>query len=202
MRSELREYAQGPDYNKWTSFFSNFHNDLYRIIEAYSAGATERPVDVIIGDGDRCEPANIADLMASINLISGSDQGDETDQEDPDLLFFIAMGRQKVAAALAAENKSLQEYLSPSGPEPLNPSDQSKASGHSEESVAGVSTPASVEFGQNYIERVIQIPFQIPQADIANLDGTVGEASATETEELEIDPVLRLLSSLNTPFQS
>jgi hypothetical protein len=101
-----------------------------------AALAGNHRICVFIDDLDRCQVPKAADLMQAINLMMS---------DDPHMIFVIGMDREKVAAGIAAKNKELLPYLPP-GP-------------NSSDALRGL------EFGYDFVEKFIQIPFAIPTPD-------------------------------------
>ncbi len=136
---DLKRYLDAPDYKNHVSFIESFHADFAKVIEAYASG---HRVFVFIDDLDRCQAAKVADLMQAINLlISG----------DPHLYFIVGMDREKVAASLAAKYKEVLPYLT-----------FTNAGGDAAEQAA---SQAGLEYGYNFIEKFVQVPFLIPRPD-------------------------------------
>lgn len=126
-------------YDKYIAFVERFHEDLGRIVEAYAGGRT---VFVFIDDLDRCDVPKSADLMKAFNLmISG----------DPNLVFIIGMDREKVAAGIAVKYERLLPYI------------YSNREGYLSDGAARPVVTSSLEFGYEFIEKFIQLPFSIPR---------------------------------------
>ncbi|MET0626006.1 MAG: P-loop NTPase fold protein, partial [Pyrinomonadaceae bacterium] len=139
---DLRKYVETPDYEGRIAFIEQFHEDFNKIVETY---AGRNKVYVFIDDLDRCDVPKAADLMQAINLmISGG---------APQLIFVIGMDREKVAAGLAVKNEKLLPYLAQKAARTAAPAETRPA-----QSVA-----FGLEYGYNFIEKFIQIPFRVPQ---------------------------------------
>jgi hypothetical protein len=145
LRVELKKYVQSPDYKNKVSFIERFHKDFAKIVRAYSGGKT---VYVFIDDVDRCEVPKAAELMQSLNLLIAN---------DPQLIFIIGMDREKVAAGLAVKFKELLPYLA-------NSDQKTGIAGAS-----GASRIHEIEYGYNFIEKFVQVPFVIPRPKEENL---------------------------------
>jgi hypothetical protein len=117
------------------------------------AYAEGQTVFVFIDDLDRCELPKAADLMQAINLLLN---------DSPKVVYVLGLDREKIAAGLAAKFEKVLPYLS---------DQRSKTTGYS-----------GLDFGYSYLEKFIQIPFQVPHP--ANLD------------------IERLLDSFNSPAET
>ena len=115
------------------------------------AYAGKRKVYVFIDDVDRCVPPKAADLMQAINLMIS---------DNPRLIFIIGMDREKVAAGLAVKHEKLIPYIT----------SQRTDTNHS----------SGLEYGYSFIEKFIQLPFDVPrptESDIENLIDKISETS-------------------------
>ncbi len=95
--------------------------------------AGSRRICVFVDDLDRCEVPKAAELMQALNLMLS---------DDKQILFVLGMDREKVAAGIAAKNKELLPYVAPGLPDGAD--------------IRGL------EFGYEFIEKFIQIPFALP----------------------------------------
>jgi hypothetical protein len=134
-KKELAKYLKTPDYEKQVAFIEKFHEDFKKIVQAY---AGKSKVYVFIDDLDRCEVPKSAELMQAINMMIAN---------DPQLIFILGMDREKVAAGIAVKDKDLIPYLSDNA-------DYQNTS---------ISHKKGLEYGYGFLEKFIQIPFQVPQ---------------------------------------
>ena len=144
---DLMKYVKAPDYAGRMPFVERFHRDFNKVVEAYADG---KKVYVFIDDLDRCEVPKAADLMQAINLMI---------TKDPGLVFIVGMDREKVAAGLAVKFRELVPFL-------FRPED-----GGEKLAQAARVRLRGIEYGYNFIEKFIQIPFLIPRPDEQNLKG-------------------------------
>lgn len=140
----LKKYLRSPDYEGRVAFVEQFHSDFKKIVDAY---AGQEKVFVFIDDLDRCEVPKAAELMKAINLLIS---------DDPRLIFILGMDRDKVAAGIAVKYDKILPYLSP-------------------ESVAVSNEPqarwrAGLDFGQNFLQKFIQVPFRVPEPNPEQYD--------------------------------
>ena len=141
----LKKNLETPDYRSRVAFIKSFHEDFGKIVDVYAKG---KKVYVFIDDLDRCEVPKAADLMQALNLmISDSSR----------LIFIMGMDREKVAAGLAVKYEKLLPYLAPAN------NDQRRESAF--DPVFGL------EYGYNFIEKFIQLPFLIPQPSEPQVKG-------------------------------
>lgn len=149
---DLKKYMQTPNYEERVSFVERFHEDFEHILEAYAGDET---VYVFIDDVDRCEVPKAADLMSALNLmITGNTH----------LIFIIGMDREKVAAGLAVKHEKLLPYMS--------------ASRYGVSDDAGKFQPSvGLEYGYEFIEKFVQLPFLLPKPDDAALEKFLSELS-------------------------
>ncbi len=134
-KNELAKYLKTPDYENQVAFIERFHEDFKKIVQAY---AGKSKVYVFIDDLDRCEVPKSAELMQAINMMIAN---------DPQLIFILGMDREKVAAGIAVKDKDLIPYLS------------DNADHHN----TSISYKKGLEYGYGFLEKFIQIPFQVPQ---------------------------------------
>lgn len=140
---DLKRYVEVPDYEGRVAFIEQFHEDFEKVVETYAG--RDNKVFVFIDDLDRCDVPKAADLMQAINLmVSG---------EAPQLIFVIGMDREKVAAGLAVKNEKLLPYLAPR----RRAADAQAAARNAQDVGFGI------EYGYNFIEKFIQLPFSVPQ---------------------------------------
>jgi hypothetical protein len=149
---DMKKYIDAPGYESRATFIDQFHKDFGKILGAY---AGHRRVCVLVDDLDRCEVPRAADLMQAINLMISS---------DPRLIFIIGMDREKVAAGIAAKYKDLIPFLraAPSvprvGAKPLPTGTSAPAA------AAALDPDRAIEFGYEFLEKFIQLPFAVPRA--------------------------------------
>jgi len=105
---------------------------------------------VFIDDVDRCVPPKAADLMQAINLMIS---------DNPRLIFIIGMDREKVAAGLAVKHEKLLPYIT----------SQRTDTNHS----------SALEYGYSFIEKFIQLPFNIPRPTESDIENLMDEISET-----------------------
>jgi len=179
MDIDLNKYMSCPDYEGHVSFIENFQNDFQKIIKAY---AGDEPVYVFIDDVDRCQLLKAAELMKALNLMLSS---------NPKLIFIIGMDREKVAAGMASDYEKIIPYL-------LHAQGDHKAA--QEENI----DPAhGIRFAYNFIEKFIQLHFQVPLPERDDLQGFLDKMGAPEEEseadqegQKDVDPVDKFFSDL------
>jgi hypothetical protein len=105
--------------------------------------AGDQTVFVFIDDLDRCEIPRAAELMQAINLLLS-----DTSQ----IVYVLGLDREKIAAGLASKFHEVLPFLN--------------------EKRDGSTQYSGLDFGYSYLEKFIQIPFQVPRPagrDIARL---------------------------------
>lgn len=147
-KNDLKQYIEHPNYKNQVAFIEQFHKDFEKVVSAYVGEGNK--VYVFIDDLDRCELTKAADLMQGLNLLISN---------DPHLIFILGMDREKVAAGIALKQKDVLPYLS-SPSVVLN-----QAAKKDQTSLKGL------EYGYAYIEKFVQLPFQVPKASEANFSG-------------------------------
>ncbi|WP_321167818.1 P-loop NTPase fold protein, partial [Halorubrum sp. SP9] len=160
IRKGISQHVDSPDYSNRIPFIESFHSDFENIVDVYTG---DQPVFVFIDDLDRCENQKAAELMEGINsLIS----------VETSIFFIIAMDRNKVAASVA---KKHQHSTRDQKGEP--------------DSVAGQQNP-DISYGNNYLQKFIEISFQVPSPSKGNVEDFVEslvyadpDRSETETQE-------------------
>src|SRR5262249_43186037 len=169
---DLRKYSTTPDYKAHSAFIEDFHSDFTRIVQTYAP--RDRRIFVLIDDLDRCEIPKAADLMQAINLMLS---------DNDNLIFIIGMDREKVAAGLAVKYEKLLPFLYPAQ--------------RAQDGAAPQTSPAvGLDFGYEFIEKFIQLPFAIPQASpedikrlLAYLNGVTSSPAAHPAPSGVPDPV-------------
>jgi KAP family P-loop domain len=169
---DLKQDLDTPDYKSRVAFIESFHEDFGKVVKAY---ARDKKVFVFIDDLDRCEVPKAADLMQALNLMIS---------DSPRLIFIMGMDREKVAAGLAVKYEKLLPYLSPAPP---------ANGGHN---YATFDPIFGLEYGYNFIEKFIQLPFIIPQASEPQVQGFLDHIfGATDGGAVTQQPPPTLLSA-------
>lgn len=138
---DLRQFIESPDYDSHQALISEIQKDFNRVIDSYT---DNRTVFVFIDDLDRCEPSKAAELMKAISLILNTHSN---------VIFVIGMDREKVAAGLAAQHEKSIEYI----PKLKTVGGDIESSEQIEKEYVGL------EFGHNYIDKFVNIPFRVPE---------------------------------------
>lgn len=156
--SNIKKYINNPDYENRTSFISDFHDDIERILDVYLS-ENER-VYVFIDDVDRCQMSKSVDMMQSIHLMLTNDDR---------IVFLIAIDRDRVAAGIGARNEDHLEYL---------PEDEILRSGTRDYYEDG----RELDYGYSYLEKLIQIPLLIPEPREEEIVSLIMQKANYETE--------------------
>ncbi|MEB3309170.1 MAG: SUMF1/EgtB/PvdO family nonheme iron enzyme [Snowella sp.] len=154
----LIKYLKSPDYNKQSAFIEEFHEDFTKIVDAYIG---DGKVFVFIDDLDRCEHPKAADLMQAINLMIA---------DDPSVVFILGMDREKVAAGLAVKYEQILNYL-PSETQEIDP-----------EILAQRNLDKGLAYGYSFIEKFVQLPFQVPQPSLTDFDNLFEQLKASKIQ--------------------
>jgi hypothetical protein len=149
LKVDLRKYISSPNYEDRVPFLKRFQDDFKEILDIYIG---QQKVFVFVDDLDRCEVPKAADVMSAINLMIG---------DDSRVVFIIAMDREKVAAGLAVKYERLLPYI--------------LASRIYNRSTFSNRELIGLEFGYEFIEKFVQLPFRIPQPDIDKIDNLLVE---------------------------
>lgn len=144
LAANLRAYLRTPDYEGKTTFLEEFHHDFRRVLSAFVGPGR---LYVFIDDLDRCHPATAVELMKALSLLL---------PEDGNLVFLIAIDRDRVAAGLA----NMADKLAP--PVGADPS----------------------RFGHEFLEKFIQVPFRLPSPRESSLEGLFGVPPDSDGREL------------------
>ena len=151
----LSKYLRTPDYASKVSFVEQFHQDLRRVVEAY---AGDRTIFAFIDDLDRCSVPRAAELMQAINLMISTDL--------KRIVFILGMDREKIAAGLAVRNAELLPYLYPDVAATAD--------------AKSFPPRAGLQFGFEYIEKFIQLVFQLPKPRAIDVDRFLRSLTAAE----------------------
>lgn len=142
---DLKKYVRDPNYAEQQTLLNRFHEDFAHLVDVYGG---KKPVCVFIDDLDRCDPLKAAELMQAITLMI---------TDNPRLVFILGMDRAKVAAGFALKHKDLIPYLS-----------QLEGNGETAKPASNASRQG-LEFGFSFMEKFIQVPFQLPRPTAADL---------------------------------
>ena len=138
--------------------------------------AGDQTVFVFIDDLDRCEIPRAAELMQAINLLLS-----DTSQ----VVYVLGLDREKIAAGLASKFHEVLPFLN------------EKRDGSKEYS--------GLDFGYSYLEKFIQIPFQVPRPagrDIARMLSTLNQQKPTTDagKASEVSPGLLFETQVDSPL--
>jgi hypothetical protein len=166
LKVHLTNYIQDPKYETKSAFIETFHSDFQLLVKTYCQG---KRVVVLIDDLDRCEVPKAAELMQALNLLIS---------ESAPVIYVLGLDREKIAAGLAVKYEKLLPYLAV------------EAGGRTGDVAA-----AGLEFGYTYLEKFIQLPFLVPQADtdidpFLNSLGAAASQRGTGTPAADVDPGL------------
>lgn len=199
--ADIKRHLDRPDYASYTTFLERFHRDFRRLLRSY---AGERKIVVFIDDLDRCDVPRAAELVQGINLLmSGAepesvsvDTNSASAVREPRLIFILGIDRAKVAAGIAVKHEKLLPYLYAErfsrGPEVAEVNGGAQAGSHSDsakedgelQAQAGPSLAevnrvtqieAGLEYGYEYLEKFIQIPFRLPRPGPERLADYIGD---------------------------
>jgi hypothetical protein len=179
---DLKKYIESPHYENQIDFIERFHEDLSNVIKAYGRGK----VYVFVDDLDRCEIPKAADLIQGLNLMIS---------DNPQLVFVVGMDREKVAAALATKYEKVLPYFG------------AVANSSSSSNKTAFDPIIGMEFGFNFIEKFIQIPFRVPQAKLeikqflARLTSPSAEATHQEPDRTAAEEEkIRIVTTEDSPL--
>jgi hypothetical protein len=138
--------------------------------------AGDMTVFIFIDDLDRCEIPRAAELMQAINLLlSDSSQ----------IIYVLGLDREKIAAGLASKFHDVLPFLN--------------------EKRGGSTEFSGLDFGYSYLEKFIQISFQVPRPadpDIARLLSKLNDEKPTGADEQpsEVSPGLLFETKADSPL--
>jgi hypothetical protein len=161
LKLELRKYLSEPDYKGQVAFASEFHRDFALIVDAY---AEDQRVYVFIDDLDRCEVPKAADLVQAMHVLMAS--------ESKQLIFVLAIDRDIVAAALASKYESLIPYLAA-----MRTVDDAALTDAQRTARIGL------DYGHDFLEKLIQLPFRVPQPAPANVGSLLDSLEFAKEED-------------------
>lgn len=155
---DLREYTSSPEYERRIPLIEHFHEDLSSVLDAY-LNENQRVI-ILIDDLDRCAAPRAAELMQSINLLIGRDER---------LVFVVAMDRKRVAAGIASKYSEILPLIQDSN---NNFQTDGVDSDHSQ-----------LKFGYNFIEKFVQVPFQVPRPSTGSIKNFLKDEEIEETSD-------------------
>lgn len=139
---ELEKYIDHPDYRGKAAFVDAFAEDFSKTVRAYAPKKGGK-IFVFIDDIDRCEPPKAADLMQAMNLMI---------DKDGSLFFILGLDREKVASAIAFKFREVVKFMFPAAEVKLPGSD------------SAVNPVNARAFGDDFLEKFIQLAFRVPTA--------------------------------------
>jgi hypothetical protein len=103
--------------------------------------------------------------------------------DSPSIIYILGLDREKIAAGIAAKFEKVIPYLTRRSADPA----------------------AAVDFGLDYLEKFIQIPFQIPQpttTDIDRLMQTINQDPATPNPPTKpyVEPEILFVTKVDSPL--
>lgn len=137
LAKDLARFIEAPDYRQRRAFADVVNDDIGRIIATYVG--KNRRVYVFIDDIDRCEVPKAADLMQALKIL--------TSVEASPFIFIVGLDRDMVAASIAAKYSATLPFV-----RPFNPGAFSQYR-------------AGLDFGYDFLEKFIQVPFRVPRPD-------------------------------------
>ncbi len=143
---DLTKLEAAPSYESRIPFLEQFHEDFRLLMASYASPAEK--IFVFIDDLDRCEVPKSAELLQALNLMI---------PEDSRVIFILGVDREKVAAGIAIRHEKLLPLVAPPDP-------------HSNSRLPFDPLRAAA-FGRDFLERFIQLPFQLPRPVPERLDG-------------------------------
>jgi hypothetical protein len=163
LKVDLQRFLSKPNYEGNASFIEDFHRDFDKSVKALTK--KDKKVFVFIDDLDRADIPKAAELMQGLNMMISS---------STKLIFIIGMDREKVAAGIAAKYKDILPFLNPYQ--------------------SALNTPDGLlearKFGYNFLEKFIQVSFNIPRPDQNNIFkfiNSIGSTSAANEGNNPID---------------
>ncbi|VTT86000.1 Phage T7 exclusion protein [Halorubrum sp. DM2] len=159
IRRGISQHVNSPDYSNRIPFVESFHDDFENIVNAYSG---DKPVFVFIDDLDRCENQKAAELMEGINALVSVETS---------IFFIVAMDRDKVAASVAKKHQDPVE---------------------SERNIVDNKTDQQnpdITYGNKYLQKFIQISFQVPSPSKQNVEDFVESLVHTESSQTKSETV-------------
>lgn len=154
---DLSKYVRNLKYEEKVAFIDRFQDDFADIVKSY-VGEDGR-VFIFIDDLDRCEVPRAAELLQAINLLLSADQGN--------LFFILGLDREMVSAGIAAKNEKILPYLAAGRPASPNPVSPNKEKTDFYE--------IGIEYGYNFMEKFVQVPFRVPRPDEREITHWVSE---------------------------
>lgn len=172
---DLRKFVDTPDYGRRRAFGETFNEDLKRVIAAYVD--PRKRIYVFIDDVDRCEAPKAADLMQALTVLMSVEQSQ--------LIFILGLDRKMVAASIAYKYENLIPYLAASAS-------------------PNVQAQTGLDYGYMFLEKFIQLPFQVPRATREGIDRLIRSFSGTasDTQSKGIDDEDRQLIEVTLGTES
>jgi hypothetical protein len=164
---DIDKYIQNPRYEDKVAFIENFQDDFSNVVQSY-VGKIGR-VYVFIDDLDRCEVPRAADLMQAINLLLSAESGN--------LVFILGLDRQMVAAGLAAKYEKLLPYLAES----------QNRTRHRTVPRSRITARVGVDYGYSFLQKFIQVPFQVPRLDAIAIERWVSHLLGTQNLDAQVE---------------
>ncbi|WP_152040566.1 tetratricopeptide repeat protein [Salinigranum salinum] len=148
--AEIRSQLSTEPYEDRVSFVERFHDDFEQLLDAY------------VGTDDRGRDRRVFVFVDDLDRCELSKIPDLMEavhlmlSDDSRLVFLIGMDRQKVAAAIAAKHREVLSSLDADGDDGFD-----------------------IDYGNRYLEKFIQIPFDVPKTTEADIDEFVRTVAVT-----------------------
>jgi hypothetical protein len=139
---DFQKFQEYPKYKEKIEFAEKFNEDFNKITESY---LDKNKLFVFVDDLDRCDPLKAADLINGINLIIDNKRK---------IIFILGLDRIKLAASLAVKNEKILNYLK---------NDYSIINENISNYSSNLSIDQGLLYGFNFIEKFIQVSFQLPR---------------------------------------
>jgi hypothetical protein len=165
---DLTKYIANPDYGARVTFIETFQRDFALLLKHYGRGSK---IFAFIDDLDRCEVPKAADLIQALNLLISA--------QDSRMIFILGMDREVVAAGLAAKYENILPYLFPG----IRIDD-------------GTLSLRGREYGYAFMEKFVQLPFQVPRPTDQNIDQMLDRINFVATNLIPPAPTSQAISRL------
>ncbi|KAA9405956.1 hypothetical protein Har1131_03715 [Haloarcula sp. CBA1131] len=151
LEKNLISHMKGPDYKERVGFIDSFHEDFEEILDTLSEAT---------GDSDRVyifiDDLDRCTVPKSAKLMEGINL---LISDDTRLIFILGLDRSRVAAGVAARHDEVLEVIGENGTNDVS----------------------GLDFGYQYLEKFIQIPFLVPEPKESEIKGLVNGESGDES---------------------
>ncbi len=167
LKSEVSQVWTIKDAVAKVTAAEKFSKRFRQFLKIY--GKPDKPVFVIIDDLDRCAAPKAAELLDSLQLLIAGN-GDE--EKSFPVIFLLGVDREKVAAGVAVKYEAMLPYV-----------------GNGLSKCYKERLDAGREFGYEYLQKFIDVPFRLPVLTDENMEGFINDLAKGQNKQTVVEEI-------------